>query len=59
MVDSRAVSEDGFADEIALNAALRIYAREDCDSIDGGLELAREAIDDGSAERVLSDLQGF
>lgn len=51
--------EDGFADAIALNAALRIYAREDCDSIDGGLELAREAIDDGSAERVLSDLQGF
>ncbi|MCH7660988.1 MAG: anthranilate phosphoribosyltransferase [Euryarchaeota archaeon] len=51
--------EDGFSDAVALNAALRIYARDDCASIDAGLELAREAISEGSAARVLSDLQGF
>ncbi|WP_226023045.1 anthranilate phosphoribosyltransferase [Halomicrobium salinisoli] len=51
--------EDGFADAVALNAALRIYAREDADSIDEGLEMAREAIDDGSAAAVLEDLQAF
>ncbi len=51
--------EDQFADAIALNAALRIYARQDVDSIDEGLEAAREAIDDGSANAVLEDLQAF
>ena len=51
--------EDQFADAIALNAALRIYARQDVDSIDEGLEAAREAIADGSANAVLEDLQAF
>jgi anthranilate phosphoribosyltransferase len=51
--------EDRFADAIALNAALRIYAREDCESIDAGLERAREVIADGSAEAVLEDLRAF
>ncbi|WP_254279124.1 anthranilate phosphoribosyltransferase [Haloarcula marina] len=51
--------EDGFADAVALNAALRIYAREDADSIDDGLEQAREAIADGSAAAVLDDLRAF
>jgi len=51
--------EDQFADAVALNAALRIYAREDVDSIDEGLEAAREAIADGSAAAVLDDLQAF
>lgn len=51
--------EGRFADAVALNAALRIYARGDCESIDEGLELARESIDDGSAEAVLDDLQDF
>jgi anthranilate phosphoribosyltransferase len=51
--------EDQFTDAIALNAALRIYAREDVDSIDDGLEAARKAIADGSAEAVLEDLQAF
>lgn len=51
--------EDHFADAIALNAALRIYAREDADSIDDGLEAAREAIDDGSANAVLEELRTF
>ena len=50
---------DGFADAVALNAALRIYAREDADSIQDGLEQAREAIEDGSAAAALSDLRAF
>jgi len=51
--------EDQFADAIALNAALRIYAREDVDSLEEGLEAAREVIDDGSAEAVLDELRAF
>ncbi|SDM56740.1 anthranilate phosphoribosyltransferase [Halogranum gelatinilyticum] len=51
--------EDQFADAIALNAAFRIYAREDVDDLETGLEKAREVIADGSAEAVLEDLQAF
>jgi anthranilate phosphoribosyltransferase len=51
--------EDRFADAIALNGAFRIYAREDCDSLDEGLTMAREAIADGSAEAVLDELRDF
>ncbi|EMA52990.1 anthranilate phosphoribosyltransferase [Halococcus thailandensis] len=51
--------EDQFADAIALNGAFRIYAREDCDSLDEGLAMAREAIADGSAEAVLDELRAF
>jgi len=66
-VDSAAITEevvagdrdDQFADAVALNAAFRIYAREDVDSIEDGLEAAREAIADGSAAAVLEDLQAF
>jgi len=66
-VDSAAITEevvagdrdDQFADAVALNAAFRIYAREDVDSIDEGLDAAREAIADGSAAAVLEDLQAF
>ncbi|MFD1642294.1 anthranilate phosphoribosyltransferase [Halohasta litorea] len=66
-VDSAAITEevvagdrdDQFADAVVLNAAVRIYAREDVDSIDAGLEAAREAIADGSAAAVLEDLQAF
>ena len=50
---------DTFADAVALNAALRIYAREDVDSIDEGLDAARTAIADGSAAAVLEELQAF
>jgi len=65
--DSAAITEevlagerDGpFADAVAVNAALRIYAREDADSIEEGLEAAREAIDDGSAMAVLEELRAF
>ncbi|ATW89768.1 anthranilate phosphoribosyltransferase [Halohasta litchfieldiae] len=66
-VDSATITEevlagdrdDQFTDAIALNAALRIYAREDVDSIETGLETAREVIADGSAEAVLDDLRAF
>jgi len=65
--DSAAVTEevvtgqrdDEFADAVALNAALRIYAREDADSLDEGLERARRVIDTGEAEEVLEDLRSF
>ncbi|MBP1922594.1 anthranilate phosphoribosyltransferase [Halorubrum alkaliphilum] len=66
-VESAAITEDvlagerdgAFADAVAVNAALRIYAREDVDSIEAGLEAAREAIDDGSAHEVLESLREF
>ncbi|WP_246998116.1 anthranilate phosphoribosyltransferase [Halosolutus gelatinilyticus] len=51
--------EDHFADAIAVNGAFRMYARQDVDSLEEGLERAREAISDGSAEAVLDDLRGF
>ncbi|PSP85674.1 anthranilate phosphoribosyltransferase [Halobacteriales archaeon QS_1_68_17] len=51
--------DDQFADAVALNAALRLYAGEDVDSIDDGLAAAREAIADGSAAAVLDDLRAF
>ena len=65
--DSAAITEavltgertDGFADAVALNAALRIYAREDADSIEDGLQQARTAIDDGSAAEALAALRSF
>ncbi|GGL50409.1 anthranilate phosphoribosyltransferase [Halocalculus aciditolerans] len=50
---------DAFADAVALNAALRIYARQDADSIDDGLDMARDAIASGDAEQVLADLVTF
>jgi len=51
--------DDQFADAVALNAALRMYAREDVDSIQDGLDDARAVIDDGSAAAVLDDLRAF
>jgi anthranilate phosphoribosyltransferase len=51
--------EDAFADAVALNAAVRMYAREDVETLDAGLAEARAVIDDGSAEAVLEDLQAF
>ncbi|GAA0549220.1 anthranilate phosphoribosyltransferase [Halorubrum ejinorense] len=51
--------DGAFADAVAVNAALRIYAGEDADSIEDGLAMAREAIDDGSAQAVLDDLREF
>ncbi|WP_256296464.1 anthranilate phosphoribosyltransferase [Haloarchaeobius salinus] len=51
--------DDQFADAIALNAAFRMYARDDVDSLDDGLELARETIGSGDAAAVLEDLREF
>ncbi|KAB7516965.1 anthranilate phosphoribosyltransferase [Halosegnis rubeus] len=51
--------EDAFADAVALNAALRIYAGEDADSIEDGLDQAREAIDSGAAADRLDALREF
>ena len=51
--------DDVFADAIALNAALRIYAREDADTLEAGLAAAREVIADRSAAAVLEELQAF
>ena len=48
-----------FADAVALNAAFRIYARADVDSLDAGLDRAREVIESGDAAAVLEDLQAF
>jgi anthranilate phosphoribosyltransferase len=65
--DSAAVTEavlagerdDQFADAVALNAALRMYAREDVETLDEGLEVARETIASGDAAAVLEELQAF
>jgi anthranilate phosphoribosyltransferase len=51
--------DDHFADAIALNAALRIYARDDADTIESGLEMARDAIDSGAAAERLAELTQF
>ncbi|ADB59411.1 Anthranilate phosphoribosyltransferase [Haloterrigena turkmenica DSM 5511] len=51
--------DDHFADAIALNGAFRMYAREDVDTLEAGLEQARDVIADGSAEAVLEDLRAF
>ncbi|RZH69168.1 anthranilate phosphoribosyltransferase [Natrinema altunense] len=51
--------DDHFADAIALNGAFRMYARQDVDSLEDGLEQAREVIADGSAQAVLEELQAF
>ncbi|MEF8842480.1 MAG: anthranilate phosphoribosyltransferase [Haloarculaceae archaeon] len=50
---------DQFTDAVALNAAFRIYAREDCADLEAGLESARAAIEDGTAATVLEDLRAF
>ena len=65
--DSAAITEavlagertDGFADAVALNAAFRIYAREDVEDLEAGLAVARETIDDGDAAAVLEALRAF
>ena len=48
-----------FADAVALNAAFRIYARDDVDSLEAGLDRARETIERGDAAAVLEELQAF
>ncbi|MFB6299811.1 MAG: anthranilate phosphoribosyltransferase [Halobacteriales archaeon] len=51
--------DDRFVDAIALNAAFRIYARGDVETLEDGLTRARNAIDDGSAAAALEELKAF
>jgi len=51
--------DDQFADAIALNAAVRIYARDDTETLADGLELARTVLADGSAADKLDALKQF
>jgi len=51
--------DDQFADAIAINAALRIYARGDVDTLKDGLELARRVIGDRDGAERLADLRTF
>ncbi|MEF8820990.1 MAG: anthranilate phosphoribosyltransferase [Halovenus sp.] len=51
--------EDAFADAIALNAAIRIYAGSGADSLEEGLAIAREVIADGSGADRLDALRAF
>ena len=51
--------EDRFADAIAVNAALRIYAGGDAESIAAGLDAAEAAIDSGEAADRLDALREF
>jgi anthranilate phosphoribosyltransferase len=51
--------EDTFADAVALNAAMRLYAGSEVNDFDDGLARAREAIADGSAADRLDALQAF
>jgi anthranilate phosphoribosyltransferase len=51
--------EGHFRDAIELNAAVRIYAGGNADSLDAGLSAARAVVEDGSAKAVLSDLRAF
>ena len=46
--------DDGFADAIALNAAFRIYAGGDADTLDEGLSAARDVLASGAATDVLA-----
>jgi anthranilate phosphoribosyltransferase len=65
--DSAAITEavlagdrtDHFADAIALNAAVRIYARNDAESLDEALEVARETLDRGAGVAVLDGLRNL
>lgn len=50
---------DHFADAIALNAAVRLYAGSTVDTIEDGLALARGVIDDGEAADRLDQLRAF
>nr|WP_135667400.1 anthranilate phosphoribosyltransferase [Halorhabdus rudnickae] len=50
---------DAFADAVALNAALRMYAREDVADINTGVETAREILQSGEASAKLNALRAF
>jgi len=49
--------DDQFADAVALNAAVRVYARRDADTLEGALAEAREVLRDGKAREVLNSVR--
>jgi anthranilate phosphoribosyltransferase len=49
--------DDAFTDAVALNAALRMYAREDVETITDGVETARDVMASGAAANLLAELQ--
>jgi anthranilate phosphoribosyltransferase len=51
--------DDHVVDAIALNAAVRIYARDDAETIEAGLEMARDALASGEAAERLAALTQF
>jgi len=51
--------EDHFADAVALNAALRIYARGDAPDLDAALDDAQRVLESGDAAAVLEELRAF
>jgi anthranilate phosphoribosyltransferase len=51
--------DDEFADAVALNAGLRVYARGDAEDVAAGVEMARDAVADGAAGDVLGRLRAF
>jgi anthranilate phosphoribosyltransferase len=51
--------QDHFADAVALNAAVRIYARGDAEDVESALGLARSAIAEGGAQDRLAALRAF
>ena len=55
----RGEREGAFADAIALNAAFRIYAGGGAETIEGGLDRAREVIGNGEAAARLDSLAEF
>ena len=51
--------DDHWADAVALNAAIRVFARGDADSIPEGLDVARDVLADRSAAERLDALCAF
>jgi anthranilate phosphoribosyltransferase len=51
--------DDHFADAVVLNAAVRLYAGDEVDSIEDGLGRARSAIAEGGAQDRLAQLREF
>lgn len=49
--------DDHFADAVALNAAVRVYARRDAETLDEALAEAREVLRDGKAAEVLESVR--
>ncbi len=50
---------DPITDAVVLNAALRIYTAQNTETIEEGIRMARNAIQSGQAQRVLSKLRSF